>query len=409
MNSTIKSLLALAFLVAVCAQAAGQTKSSPKPSGAPIPKNEIASLKTPMIFYLAKGEPGSCGPGCSDWIAAEGTIDDSAAERMRGFLKRQPGSKRPIYFNSPGGYAQEALAIGRLMRERGMTAGVARTLPKSCETEKECASLKRSGQEVSARLMNHRAQCNSACVYAIAGARVREIGPEVSLGVHASKTVIVGKLPEDVKLRPEDAAASKAETRQRIKRYLVEMGVQPALLDAAEKIPNESIRFLTRDEIVRFGIDTRTFVESDWFYEGASGPSILKLISSIDREGASYRTTTISLTCSGRYNLSVFYMRELSPKDENLIPLKVISGDEVFALPAGQKPVVNIDPKRYDIRRAWVPQSFFESAVAKERVELAELAKDSANDKPERILKLSTKGLSAVLPSLIQRCVTPQG
>ena len=29
----------------------------------------------PMIFFVAKGEPNACGPGCSEWIAAEGTFD----------------------------------------------------------------------------------------------------------------------------------------------------------------------------------------------------------------------------------------------------------------------------------------------------------------------------------------------
>ena len=29
----------------------------------------------PMIFFVAKGEPNACGPGCSEWIAAEGMFD----------------------------------------------------------------------------------------------------------------------------------------------------------------------------------------------------------------------------------------------------------------------------------------------------------------------------------------------
>ena len=31
-----------------------------------------------MVFYVAKGEPGACGPGCQEWIAAEGFIDPNA-------------------------------------------------------------------------------------------------------------------------------------------------------------------------------------------------------------------------------------------------------------------------------------------------------------------------------------------
>ena len=35
----------------------------------------------PMIFFLAKGERDACGPGCSEWIAAEGMFDGPQVER----------------------------------------------------------------------------------------------------------------------------------------------------------------------------------------------------------------------------------------------------------------------------------------------------------------------------------------
>jgi hypothetical protein len=28
-----------------------------------------------MIFFITKGEPNSCGPGCSEWVAAEGRFE----------------------------------------------------------------------------------------------------------------------------------------------------------------------------------------------------------------------------------------------------------------------------------------------------------------------------------------------
>jgi len=34
----------------------------------------IGSPPDAMIFYVARGAPGACGPGCSEWIAAEGTV-----------------------------------------------------------------------------------------------------------------------------------------------------------------------------------------------------------------------------------------------------------------------------------------------------------------------------------------------
>jgi hypothetical protein len=93
----------------------------------------------PINFYLAKGEPDACGPGCSEWIAAEGYFDPDAAERFRMFMRRLRGASRPIFFSSPGGIQEQALSIGRLMRLRGMTAGVAITLPDGCDPKPECA------------------------------------------------------------------------------------------------------------------------------------------------------------------------------------------------------------------------------------------------------------------------------
>jgi hypothetical protein len=45
--------------------AAAQTASRPPVGG-------IGELPDAMILYVAHGAPGACGPGCSEWIAAEG-------------------------------------------------------------------------------------------------------------------------------------------------------------------------------------------------------------------------------------------------------------------------------------------------------------------------------------------------
>ena len=62
----------------------------------------------------------------------------------------------------------------------------------------DCLRRKGLGQEQTARVTSAFSQCNSACVYAIVGAQTREIAPEAHLGVHASKTVVVGSLPKGV-------------------------------------------------------------------------------------------------------------------------------------------------------------------------------------------------------------------
>ena len=48
------------------------------------------------------------------------------------------------------------------------------------------------------------------------------------------------------------------------------MGIPKALFDASNAIPHESTRFLQRDELVRFGLDTRDFGETGWRFAEAT-------------------------------------------------------------------------------------------------------------------------------------------
>src|SRR5262249_30747835 len=50
------------------------------------PTPKLPDLADPMIFVVAHGGPNACGPGCSEWIAAEGAFDRDADARFRRFL-----------------------------------------------------------------------------------------------------------------------------------------------------------------------------------------------------------------------------------------------------------------------------------------------------------------------------------
>ena len=56
------------------------------------------------MFFLAKGDANACGVGCSEWIAADGTFDAGADDRLRALLKKLGGRKLPIFFHAPGGW-----------------------------------------------------------------------------------------------------------------------------------------------------------------------------------------------------------------------------------------------------------------------------------------------------------------
>lgn len=133
-----------------------------------------------MVFYVVKGAPDACGPGCDTWIAAEGKIDVAAAARLRQVRDRN----LPIYFASPGGNLDQAVAMGAMLREKSAIARVARTVVRECGFEAQngdvCLKLKQSGRVLHGDLWTRGASCNSACPYLILGATTREIAGDLS-------------------------------------------------------------------------------------------------------------------------------------------------------------------------------------------------------------------------------------
>src|SRR5258707_6832477 len=55
----------------------------------------IGSPTDAMIFYVAHRADGACGPGCSDWIAAGGTLQWGTPKRLIAILDPQGRGKRP--------------------------------------------------------------------------------------------------------------------------------------------------------------------------------------------------------------------------------------------------------------------------------------------------------------------------
>ena len=416
MRRAYRLLLAGVMLLAVGLPAAAQTKppakSAPaKPAASAKPATPAkpslpVELRNPMVFYLAQGEPNACGPGCDEWIVAEGEITHGTADRMRAFLKRHAGGKspkRPIYFNSPGGLTAESLAMGRLMRQQNMTARVARTLPLDCanNTAQDCAATKRSDRTLVARLTADQGGCFSACVYAIVGARVREVAPEARLGIHASKTVFRNP-PKNVIISPETWARLKATSRQvnqqAIKRYLSEMAIPPALLDAAEKIPHESIHVLSREEIVQFKIDTRQTVEGGWLYdEGAKDGAVIKLAD--ETGGLLFRRTIVRLSCTG--GKFVFGLaRQIGAQEESSMPMQLVAASQTFNLPPLTGSFSNDNAKRFDVRGVVVPVRVMELAAAEDSIEI----KPEPTEGKSAVVRFSTIGLASALSSLTKRC-----
>lgn len=329
-------MLAIAPEIAAAAakKAAAPQKPAEQPAARPDSKNP---RHHPMVFYIASGEPNACGPGCREWIAAEGTIESGTADRLRAFLKRFRGQLPPIYFSSPGGRIGESLAIGRVLRQRGMTVAIAATLPHDCkpDDDKACRALKQQGKPLAASLRS--ARCSSACAYALVGGKVRLIPPDAQLGVHAARwTSNNGKpIPAD-RLR-QLAAKHVADIRT----YLAEMGVSAKLHDIAARTPHEKVRYLSRCELAEFGIDRRSFAEGHWSKSTIPSLRIGKLFVLMSRGGEkSFRTNYVRLTCAGPYRARFIYFRESMPGEfEAEARPKILLGTLGFELSRTPAPV----------------------------------------------------------------------
>lgn len=369
-------------------------------------------------FYVATSEPGICGDGCSEWIAAEGAFDTDAGARFIAFLRKLPKQKLPIYFNSPGGNVDQALIIGRVMRERGLTASVGRTIPEGCYPLREkdddtCRALKASGKVLTADLRAARSMCNSACVYALVGAAERQVPAGSRLGVHSGKVVLF-RLAGGTAIAPGPGTEARERRslerlNDKIDRYLKEMKIDPQLLRAANEISHDRVRFLSRDEVARFGIDRRDFQESRWMLdEGPPGPfAVIKFITEAkgnDRD--QYRTTRLRLTCLDAKYLRIDFSRELAADDSGVaVPIRLTTQESWLVFRQRRsKAVSGYNDVLIDDRVERVPINTLQAASAASTIDIAEAPPRIQVDRPSKVTKISTGGLASSLTALRERC-----
>ena len=398
----------LTSLMQLDAQAAGPR--------APTLIEHLEIEKSPLLLYVAKGAPGACGEGCSEWIAAEGQFDSGSFERLRMFLKRMPGRQLPIYFYSPGGLTDNAIAIGRLLREREMTAGVAKTVPEACEGKSTdaCRALKRTGQTLAARWRSVDGGCNSSCVYALIGAKTRDVPPGASVGIHSSKVPYIGESARAA------ARARLASFNLELRRYIREMGIDDGLFAAILKVPFEKVHILSRDEIVRFGIDRRTIQETPWVFVEPQRPhpaSVIKLFTRAKGpEQSEIRTGLIRLRCNGADHLNVRYVRGLA-SDEIVLAarssttfarIRLVAGSASLAFPI-QSLISNIETVdsegSTDGRGLSSSIAFFEAAATRANLEVVEAPPSGEPTAQPRVLTLSTQGLLQAIAMLRRSCI----
>jgi hypothetical protein len=175
-----KSIVALSIrivifggLTAIAAAGFAQAQMPQRP-----PVGGIGSPPDAMIFYVARGAAGTCGQNCSEWIAAEGTVQWDTHKRLLAILDRQAGRKLPVLIHSWGeSNLNVATSLGRILRDRGIDATAGRTEVETCsgKDEAECFALKRPGGPLEAKINTRDLLCDLTCVLMLAGGIHRDL------------------------------------------------------------------------------------------------------------------------------------------------------------------------------------------------------------------------------------------
>ncbi len=174
-------------------------------------KVDETKLRQPMAFTLGQGGV----------LAAEGMIDPGAAERLATELETRGEYVETVSLNSPGGSVDDAMAIGKLLRDNGVATEVA-----------------------------DGALCASSCPLIFAGGEKRIAGKQAAIGVH--QFFAVG----EVRAGAEQAMSDAQSTTARITRYLTDLGVDPAVWLHALDTPPRELYYFSADELKTYKLAT---------------------------------------------------------------------------------------------------------------------------------------------------------
>src|SRR5690349_12128146 len=196
-------------------------------ASAQAPRPAVGGIGSPpdaMIFYVAHGAADACGPGCADWIAAEGTVQWDTHKRLINILERHPGEKLPVIIHVWGeSNLNVATTLGRILRDRGIDTTIGATEVEACQgkPDAECFALKRPGGPLAAKLKPQVEPCDLTCVLMLAGGARRSLPA-------GTKVIVSGMLLRN-RLAPNVSQEARDTLPERygelFRKYLRDMGV----------------------------------------------------------------------------------------------------------------------------------------------------------------------------------------
>jgi hypothetical protein len=258
-------------------------------------KKETPPAEPPMRVVIVRGAEAGCEPSCPEWIAAQGKIEARTVTRFKKILDRLGPRKLPLLIHSGGGDMDASLAIGRMLRERGLDIAVARTAFVPCAPKDAACVKNRANDMMQGRPDDTLAICASACAFVLAAGDRRFVGMRAYVGVHqilllqtfskvmqTFKVTLVRSSTGAPKVKKELVGTkiiarrtvpkkAPASVYDRVERYFAEMGVDQRINGLLQKTPNASVHWLNHTELKDTRIATHR-LDSELLLANASVP-----------------------------------------------------------------------------------------------------------------------------------------
>ena len=215
----------------------------------------------------------ACEPSCPEWVAIEGKIEPGSVDTLKEVLKDTGKRKLPVFVDSGGGSVNDAMAMGRLIRARGLDVVVTRTELVPCGRDDTACKGRVGNGRALGRVHAAGAICASSCGFLLASGVHRYVGASTLVGVHqitsfqtyqkvyrqyeVQRAYRGGKIVEvDRRVVSETFGARKTvqtatgdDTYVKIRKYFTEMGIDDAIMPMLISAPPKGMHWLTAGEL----------------------------------------------------------------------------------------------------------------------------------------------------------------
>lgn len=172
-------------------------------------------------------EPLSIALGGGGILSLTGTIDPGSAQRFADEIAARGEYVSTVLLDSPGGSVDDALEMGRLILDKGLSTQV------------------RNG-----------GLCASSCPLIFVSGQERLAGRDAAIGVHQIYAAALSASPVDALAVAGVAMADAQSATAEITRHLTSAGVDPALWLHALETPPDRLYYFSPEEMERYRLVT---------------------------------------------------------------------------------------------------------------------------------------------------------